>query len=100
MRFAVHVERRRLRVMPEANRAILVRHTRQRDFLAHEEIARKQTLMAVVPVRAALGLLLHQVFQLRDEPLVSFFIVRRVGEDDVAVAVEGDSCSGQAGLRR
>src|ERR1051326_3670273 len=70
VRLAVDVERRRLRVASEANRAVLVRHARQGNALAEKEIAPEQTLMALVAVHTALALPLHQALQRADELVV------------------------------
>src|SRR5437867_11336926 len=46
--------------------------------------------MTSLAVYRARALLLYQGLQLLDQPLVSLAIVRRVAENDLAVAVEGD----------
>ena len=65
VRLASRVERRRLRVAPEADRAVLVRDAGQRDALADEQAAREQALVALVTVHRADGLLLHAVLERR-----------------------------------
>jgi hypothetical protein len=77
--------------MPEANGAVLMRHTSQRDALADEQVACEQALVAFVAVDAALSLLLHHAPQFGDEALVPFFVIGLVGENDVALTVERGS---------
>ena len=60
MRFAVAIERARLRVVSEPDGAVLVRHASERDALAEIQIAREQTFVALVAMDRALGLLLHK----------------------------------------
>src|SRR2546422_5843303 len=91
VRLAVRVQRRGFRVVPEADRPVLVRDARQRDALAEIEAPREQAFVALVAVDATLGLLLHQALELLDQALVALLIVRLVGEDDVAGPVEGDT---------
>src|SRR2546427_6931569 len=91
VRLAVRVQRRGFRVVPEADRPVLVRDARQRDALAEIEVPREQAFVALVAVDATLGLLLHQALELLDQALVTLLIVRLVGEDDVAGPVEGDT---------
>src|SRR5213593_3742771 len=45
---AVHVQRRRRRISAEAHGAVLVRHARERNALAEEEVAAEEPLVAVV----------------------------------------------------
>ncbi len=59
VRFAVAIERARLRIVAEADRPVLVRDTSERDALAEIQIAREETLVAFVAVHGTLGLLLH-----------------------------------------
>ena len=61
-----------------------MRHAGERNALAEEQVPAEQSLVAVVAVDGAGGLLLHQLLELRDEALVAFVVVRRVGEHDVA----------------
>jgi hypothetical protein len=44
-----------------------------------------------MPVGRTFGLLLHHPFECLDKPSVSLFVVRRIAEDDVALAVERDA---------
>jgi hypothetical protein len=83
------VQRGGLRVAPEADRPVLVSDARQRNALAEIEAPREQAFMALVAMDAALGLLLHQMFELLGQAPVTLLIVRLVGEDDVAGPVEG-----------
>ncbi len=89
MGFALHVQSGCLRVVPKANRPALVRHAGQRDSLADKQVAREQTLVALLPVRGTLRLLLHQLLQLLDQTLVPLLVVRPIGEHDVALPVQG-----------
>ena len=59
MRFAVAIERARLRIVSEPDGAVLVRHAGERDALAEIQIAREEALVAFVAVHGTLGLLLH-----------------------------------------
>ena len=59
VRFAVAIERARLRVVAETDGAVLVRHASERDALAEIQIAREEALVAFVAVHGTLGLLLH-----------------------------------------
>jgi len=59
VRFAVAIERARLRVVSEPDGAVLVRHAGERDTLAQIQIAREEALVAFVAVHGTLGLLLH-----------------------------------------
>ena len=59
VRFAVAIERARLRVVSEPDGAVLVRHAGERDALAEIQIAREEALVAFVAVHGTLGLLLH-----------------------------------------
>src|SRR5205823_14566096 len=59
VRFAVAIERARLRVVSEPDGAVLVRHASERDALAEIQIAREEALVAFVAVHGTLGLLLH-----------------------------------------
>src|SRR5438034_670522 len=59
VRFAVAIERARLRVVAEADGTVLVRHAGERDALAEIQIAREEALVAFVAVHGTLGLLLH-----------------------------------------
>ena len=90
MRFAVHIERRRLWIMGKSDGAVLVRHASQGDALANEQAAGQQAFVAGVPMHGAPGLL-HQMLASGDEALVTLCIVRRVGEHDAALPVKADA---------
>ena len=81
VRLAVHVERGGLRVVAEADRAVLVRHAGQRNALADEQVARGTRCSWHVDVHRARAAL-HSFS--RDQPLVAFVVVRRVAQDDAA----------------
>src|SRR5262245_46263456 len=91
VRLAVRVQRGCLRVVPEPNRAVLVRNAGQRDALAEIETPREQAFVALVAVHATLGLLLHQALESVDQPPVPLFVVRAVRENDVALWVKRDA---------
>src|SRR6266508_5185489 len=57
VRFAVAIERARLRVVAEADGAVLMRDASERDALPQIQIAREEALVAFVPVDRALRLL-------------------------------------------
>src|SRR3989442_1706485 len=79
----------RLRIPTEPDRAVLVRHPRQRDALAEVEVAREEALVALVPVDRALRLRLHQALELGGETSVALLVVGPIREHDVALTVEG-----------
>ena len=92
VRLAVDVERRGLRIVAEANRAVLMRDAGERDALADEEVAREQALVALVAVdRRTCVCCFIRSLSFAMQPLVAFLVVRLVAEDDVAVAVERDA---------
>src|SRR3989475_11725156 len=88
---AVRVQRRGLRVAPEADRSVLVSDARQWNALAEIKAPREQAFMALVAMDPALGLLLHQILELLGQASVPLLVVRLVAEDDVAGPVEGDA---------
>src|SRR5206468_4477073 len=90
MRFAIAIERARLRIVAEADRAVLVRYSGKRDALAEEQVSGEKALVALVPVDRALRLLLHQALKLFDQAFVSFFVVRLVLQNDLAIAIDRD----------
>ena len=77
-----------------ANRSYLMRHTCQRNALTDIEVAAEQSLMAFAAMDLARGLLLHEFLQLDDEPLVTFFVVRFVTENNTAGEIDGDPIVG------
>ncbi len=90
MCLAVAVQSGRRRIVPEADRAVLVRDSSQRELLSNEQVACKQALVALMPVNRAL-LLLQQALQFRLQPLLTLQIVWRVSQNDLAVAVQRHS---------
>src|SRR5918995_6547746 len=94
VRFAIGVQRAGSWIVAEANRSYLMRHTGQRNALTDVEVAAEQSLMTFAAVDLARRLLLHQFFQLDDEPLVAFFVVRFVTENDSAGGIECDPIVG------
>ena len=87
MGFTVGVQSAGRPIFAEANRSYLMRHTRQRNSLADVQVTREQSLVALMAVNLTCGLLLHEFFELNDQPLVAFFIVRSVTENDFAGSV-------------
>src|SRR5215469_4549660 len=90
VRFAVRVEHRTLRIVSKANRAVLMGHTGERNSLSDVQVSAKQSLMTLVAVYRAIRLL-HRLLQLALKPLVCLQVVRRVRQNDLAVAADGDS---------
>src|SRR5262249_33578609 len=50
--------------------------------------------MAVVSMNRTLGLLLHEFFELCDEPLMPLLVIGLVAEHDVATAIQRDAVLG------
>ena len=50
--------------------------------------------MALVTVRAACGLMLHQPLELLRQAAVPLLVVGRVGQDDAALTVDGHAVVG------
>src|SRR5581483_7017052 len=92
--FAVDIQGRGLRIVAETNSSILMSHAGQRNAVAHEQIARKKSLMTLVSMNGASALLLHQLLEFAVQPLVSFLVVGRIAENDVAVSIQGDAVIG------
>src|SRR5213592_4180943 len=86
VRLAVAIERRRLRIVAEADRAVLVRHAGERHPLPDEEVARDQVMLA--PQR------IHQALELRDQALVAFLVVRLVVQHDLLILRNRDPVVG------
>ena len=61
-----------------------VRHARQRNALTHEQVAREESLVALVPMHGASPLPLHQALELGDGPPMALLVVGPVGEEGVA----------------
>src|ERR1051325_7992588 len=47
--------------------------------------------MAVVPMNPTPRLLLHELFQLRDEPLMAFLVIGLVTQHDLPAAIQRDA---------
>ena len=94
VRFAIGVQRAGSGIVAETNRSDLMRHTSQRNALTDVEVAAEQSLMAFAAVDLARGLLLHEFLQLDDEPLVTFFVVRFITENNTAGGIDGDPIFG------
>jgi len=88
------VERRTAGVVAEADGPVLVGHPREWNALADEQVAGEQALMALMAVHRAGTLLIHQLLELPDEPLVAFLVVRPIRQHDAAVPVEGHAVVG------
>src|SRR6476619_6711921 len=83
MSLAVNIQGGGLRMTAEADGAVLVRNAGQRDPIADECIQRDQMIIAAgIP---------DKFLELCNKTLVTFTIVRRIREYDVAVTVERDS---------
>ena len=63
MRLAIHVQRGSLGILAEADGAVLVGHSGKRNAVSQEQISGKQSFMAIIPMDAAFGLLLHEVLE-------------------------------------
>jgi len=61
------------------------------NTLTDKQVSGEQILMAVVTMHRALALLLHQAFERDSQTLVRFLAIGRIGQDDVAVAVQSHS---------
>src|SRR3974390_1423482 len=57
MGFAIHIERRSLGIVPEADGAVLVGDTRKRNALSHIQVAVEQSIMAVMAVHRTMVML-------------------------------------------
>src|SRR6266566_766173 len=77
VRFAISVEHRSLRIMPETYRAVLMGDAGERNLLSDIQVPPKQPLMALVAMHRAVRLL-HGLLQLGLQSLVRFQIVRCV----------------------
>src|SRR5437870_5312587 len=97
VRFAVGVQRAGFRIVAKANRTHLMRHACQGNSLTDVQVPSEQSLVALVAVNLALGLLLHQFFQPCYEPFVALFVVGPVAKDDASVGVE---CNAILGIRQ
>src|SRR6266516_6706964 len=80
---AVNVESRGLGIPPEAYRAVLMRHAGERDARRDVGVQGNQVVVAAD--------LLEHALELRDEALVPLLVVRRVGEGDPPIAIDGDA---------
>src|SRR6266702_6421538 len=89
--FAIHVQCGSLWIFAESDGAVLVCNTGERNAVPEKQVSGKQSLMTVMAVDAAFRLLLHQVLELGDQPLVGFFVVGCVLQNDFPVAVERDA---------
>src|SRR3954462_8178753 len=74
MGFAVGIQGAATGIFAEANRSHLMRDTRERNSLADVQVAREQSLVTLMAVNLTCALLLHEFFELYDQPLVPFFI--------------------------
>ena len=98
MRLTVAVQCRRLGIVTETNRAVLVGDTSERNSLSHVKVSAKKPLakkplMTVVAVDRAISLL-HGCLQLRLQPRMRFEVVWRVGQNDLAVPADADPIIG------
>jgi hypothetical protein len=63
---AVPVKRAGIWIITEPDCPVLVRDARKRDSLAQEQVSCEESLVVLVAVMWALGLLLHEILQLLD----------------------------------
>ena len=94
MRLAVNVQRGSLGIDTKANGAILVSDSCKWDTVSEEQVSRKQSLVAIMSVNVTLGLLAHQLFQLRAQTRMRLLVVRGVLQDDPAIAIESHAIVG------
>src|SRR2546422_2810040 len=83
---AISIERRSPGIVPEANGAVLMGYAGKRNFLSHVQISCEQTLVALVTMHRAIGLL-HRLLEFGLEPIVRLKVIRRVRQNDLAVAI-------------
>src|SRR5215469_6573722 len=85
--FAVRIERGGAGVIAKPDCSVLVRDTREGDALADEQIPGEQTLVTLVSMNGAFGLLFHEALDSIDQARVTLFVVRFVSENDVALSI-------------
>ena len=90
MGFTIHIERRCLGIVPEADGAILVGDTCKRNALTHVQVADKESFMAVAAMRWAV-VMLQRLLELGLQPLMGLKVVRRLCQHDLPIAVDGDA---------
>ena len=71
-----------------------MRNASERNTLAKIQIAGEQTLVALMSMDRTFRLLLHQALKFFDQAFVSFFIVRFVLQNDLAIAIDRDAIVG------
>src|SRR5215470_8730987 len=76
--------------MPKAYCAVLVGYSSQRNALACVQVAPEQSLMALMAVHFA-ACPLHDLLELGLQPLVCLKVVWRVGENNLAVTIDGNA---------
>ena len=85
---AVDIKCRRLWIVSKSNSSVLMRNAGEWNALAEKETSREQSNMTTVTVLWTFGLLLHQVLQLRLQPLVWLEVVWGIRKNYVAVPIE------------
>src|SRR6185503_11083437 len=89
--FAHRIKRRCSSIGAEANRPVLMGDARQWNALADEQTASEHPLVTRMSMLRAVRLLLHEVFELLDQPFVAFLVVWRIAQLYVSFAIEGDA---------
>jgi len=85
---AVDIQRGSFRIVTKSDCAVLMRDARERNSLPDEKISREQALMTRVAVDRTRALALQEFLKFCGQPPMTLDVVRLVGQDDVAVAIE------------
>ena len=94
MCFTVAIQRAGFRIISETHGAVLVRDAGERNTLTEIQIARENAFVALVAVDGTGALLIHQTLKFFDEAFVTFFVVRFVLQNNLALAVNRDAIVG------
>src|SRR5438552_1848040 len=84
---------RGFRIVAETNGTVLMGHAGELDSLADIKIAGKQSLVTLMAVHRT-GSVPQCFLQVGLQPAVSFAVVGRVAENNLALAVDGDAIVG------
>ena len=85
---AVYIQHGRFRIVPKPNGPVLMCDTSQRNLLSEIQVSRKQSLVTFAAMDVAFSLVVHQIFELILQTLMSLDIVRSVRQNNVAVLVK------------